>query len=146
MTSKNEEVQGTVDDLRHIVLFTRMSEGELERFAALGEPVDAEPGAVLIDQGDVGVECFLVLEGEAGIFASGHHVATIGPGSVVGEMALIGHKPRNATVTAQTPMRLLAFDISHFKRLLDEMPVAQQFIYELLETRARENSSDRADS
>jgi CRP/FNR family cyclic AMP-dependent transcriptional regulator len=140
MTSKNEAIQGTVEDLRHIALFARMSEHELERVAALGEPVDAEPGAILIDQGDVGVECFLVLEGEAGIFTGGHHVATISAGAVVGEMALIGHKPRNATVTAQTPMRLLAFDISHFKKLLDEMPVAQKHIYDLLEARARENS------
>jgi CRP-like cAMP-binding protein len=140
MTSKNEAIQGTVDDLRHIALFAQLSEHDLARVAALGEPVDAEPGAILIDQGDVGVECFLVLEGEAGIFTGGHHVATISAGAVVGEMALIGHKPRNATVTAQTPMRLLAFDIAHFKRLLEEMPVAQKYIYDLLEARARENS------
>jgi CRP-like cAMP-binding protein len=117
-----------------------MGEEDLKKLAALGEPVDAEAGAILIDQGDVGLECFLVLEGEAGIFTSGHHVATIGPGAVVGEMALIGHKPRNATVTAQTPMRLLSFNISHFKTLLDEMPVAQEYIYGLLQERARENS------
>lgn len=139
MTSKNEQMRGTVDDLRHIVLFARMSEAELVRCAALGEPVDAEPGAVLIEQGDVGVECFLVLEGEAGIFSSGQHVATIGAGSVVGEMSLIGHRPRNATVVAQTAMRLLAFDIPSFNRLLDEMPVAQKYIYELLEARAAAN-------
>jgi CRP/FNR family transcriptional regulator, cyclic AMP receptor protein len=137
MPSKNE---GTVDDLRHIALFARMTEAELARFAALGEPVDAEAGAVIIDQGDVGVECFLVLEGDAGIITGGEHVATIGPGSVVGEMALIGHKPRNATVKAQTAMRLLSFDIPSFKKLLDEMPRAQTYIYELLEARARENS------
>jgi CRP/FNR family cyclic AMP-dependent transcriptional regulator len=137
MASKNE---GTVDDLRHIALFARMSEAELARFAALGEPVDAEAGAVIIDQGDVGVECFLVLEGDAGILSGGQHVATIGPGSVVGEMALIGHKPRNASVVAQTAMRLLSFDIPRFKKLLDEMPVAQKYIYDLLEARAKENS------
>ena len=141
MTSKNKALQGTVDDLRHIALFAQMTEAELAHVAALGEPVDAEPGAILIDQGDVGVECFLVLEGEAGIFSGGQHVATISSGAVVGEMALIGHKPRNATVTAQTPMRLLAFNISSFKKLLEEMPVAQKYIFELLETRARENSA-----
>jgi CRP-like cAMP-binding protein len=139
MPSKNEAIQGTVDDLRHIALFARMSEAELARVAALGEPVDAEAGAVLIDQGDVGVECFLVLEGEAGIFTGGQHVATIGPGAVVGEMALIGHKPRNATVTAQTAMRLFAFNISSFKQLLEEMPVAQKYIYDRLEARAKES-------
>ena len=142
MPSKHEGLQATIDDLRHIALVTQMTEADLARFAALGEPVDAEAGAILIDQGDVGIECFLVVEGEAGVFAAGNHVATIGKGSVVGEMALIGHKPRNATVTATTPMRLLAFNISSFKKLLEEMPVAQKYIYDLLEQRARENRGD----
>ena len=39
-------------------------------------------------------------------------------------------------------MRLLAFNISSFKKLLEEMPVAQKYIYELLEQRARENRGD----
>ncbi len=136
MPSKDE---GTVDDLRHISLFARMEEAELARFAALGERVDAEAGAILIDQGDVGVECFLVLEGEAGVYAGGEQVATVGPGTVVGEMALIGHKPRNASVTATTPMRLLAFNITSFRKLLDEMPRAQKYIHDLLQARAEEN-------
>jgi CRP-like cAMP-binding protein len=131
---------GTVDDLRHLALFARMSEAELARLAALGAPADAEAGAVLMDQGEVGVECFLVLEGEAGIFHNGQHIATIGAGSIVGEMALIGHRPRNAKVQAQTDMRLLSFDIPAFRKLLDEMPVAQKYIYELLEERAAANS------
>ena len=138
--SKHQAIQGTVDDLRHIALFARMSEAELARVAGLGEPVDAEAGAMLMDQGDVGKECFLVLEGEAGVFAAGQHVATVGPGTVVGEMALVGHRPRNATVTAQNAMRLLSFNISSFKKLLDEMPVAQKHIYDLLEARARQTS------
>lgn len=136
---KDDASGGVADDLRHIALFATMSNADLERLAKLGEPVDAEPGAVLMDQGDVGVECFLVLEGEAGVTSGGQHVATIGPGSVVGEMALVGHKPRNASVVAQTPMRLLSFNIAHFKRLLEDMPVARDYIYRLLEERAAAN-------
>lgn len=135
------DVEGTVDDLRHIALFATMSNADLARLAQLGEPVDAEPGALLMDQGDVGLECFLVLEGEAGIMSSGQHLATIGAGSVVGEMALVGHRPRNASVVAQTPMRLLSFDITHFKQLLEDMPQARDYIYGLLEERAAENRS-----
>jgi CRP-like cAMP-binding protein len=135
------DVEGTVDDLRHIALFAKMSNADLAKLAELGEPVDAEPGALLMDQGDVGLECFLVLEGEAGIMSNGQHVASIGAGSVVGEMALIGHRPRNASAVAQTPMRLLAFDIAHFRRLLEDMPDARDYIYGLLQARAEENSS-----
>jgi CRP/FNR family transcriptional regulator, cyclic AMP receptor protein len=131
-----------VADLRHLALFAKMSEAELARFAALGEPVDAEPGAVLIDQGDVGVECFFVIDGEAGIFSSGEHVANIGSGSIVGEMALVGHRPRNASVIAQTPMRLLAFDIGHFRTLLDEMPATRDHVMSVLQERAAQNSAD----
>lgn len=128
-----------VADLRAIALFAKMSEAELTQFAALGEPVDAEAGAMLIDQGDVGTECFFVIEGEAGIFSGGEHIATIGAGSIVGEMALLGHRPRNASVVAQTAMRLLAFDIGHFKTLLDEMPPARDYIMSQLEARAAQN-------
>lgn len=127
---------GTVDDLRHIALFATMGNADLEAVADLGEPVEAEPGAYLMSQGDVGTECFLVLEGEAGVVSGEDHVATIGPGSIVGEMALIGHRPRNASVVAQTPMRLLAFDIVAFNRLLDEMPQAKKYVYETLGGRA----------
>lgn len=139
MPSHKGEIESTVDDLRHIALFAKMDNHELARIAELGQPVDAQPGAVLIDQGDVGLECFLVVDGEAGVMAGREHVATIGPGSIVGEMALIDHRPRNASVVAQSPMRLLAFDIAAFKRLLDEMPLARDHIFGLLKARAVEN-------
>lgn len=139
---KGEATGAVADDLRHIALFATMSNADLEKLAKLGEPVDAEPGAVLMDQGDVGTECFLVIEGEAGVTSGGQHVATIGPGSVVGEMALVGHKPRNASVIAQTPMRLLSFNIAHFKRLLEDMPVARDYIYRLLEERGSAKRSE----
>ena len=135
MPFRKSDVGATVDDLRHIALFARMSNADLQEVAKLGEPVHAEAGAYLMQQGDVGTECFLVLEGEAGVISGDDHVATIGPGSIVGEMALIGHRPRNASVVAQTPMRLLCFDIAGFNRLLDDMPQAKAYIYEQLEAR-----------
>ena len=46
-------------------LFANVHEADVAKIAALGEPVDAEPGAILMDQGDVGTECFFVIEGQA---------------------------------------------------------------------------------
>ena len=137
---KGEYVK-TADDLRHLALFAKVENHDLERIAELGEEVDVDPGAVLVDQGDVGTECFLILEGEASVRVAGEHVATLGPGSILGEMALLGHRPRNASVIASTPMRALAFDIARFQRLLDELPAARSYVYELLEARAAENQS-----
>lgn len=136
---KGDDVAPIVADLRRIELFAKTSDDDLARLARLGEPVDAEAGAVLIDQGDVGMECFLVLEGTAGITTGGEQIAAIGPGSVVGEMALVGHRPRNASVRATTPMRLLSFDIAAFRKLLDDMPAARDHILGLLSARAADN-------
>lgn len=135
------ELDATVEDLRHIAFLASMSNADLMKLAKLGVPVDAAEGAVLIDQGDVGLECFLVLEGEAGVMIRGERVVTVGPGSIVGEMALVDHRPRNASVVADTPMRLLSFDVAAFKRLLDEMPRARDHIYVLLRERAAENQA-----
>lgn len=130
-----------VADLRKLALFSKLENASLERIAELGEPVDVDPGGVLIDQGDVGTECFLVLDGEAGVMVAGEHVATLGPGSIVGEMALLGHRPRNASVIAQTAMQVLAFDIARFQKLLEDLPSAREHVYELLRARAAENQS-----
>jgi CRP-like cAMP-binding protein len=137
MPHRKNASSGTVDELRHIALFARMDNADLARVAELGEPVDAQAGGIIIDQGDVGRECFLILEGEAGIFNAGEHIASVGAGAIVGEMALIDHRPRNASVIAQNDMRLLSFDIAVFKHLLEDMPKARDHIFGLLEARKR---------
>lgn len=131
--------RAVLDSLLRLPIFANVHERDVTRVAELGERVDAEPGAILMDQGDVGTECFFVIDGQAGVYASGQHIAAIGPGSIVGEMALVGHKPRNASVVADTPMQLLAFNIAAFKKLLDEMPGTRDVVTKVLEARAEEN-------
>jgi CRP-like cAMP-binding protein len=131
--------QSVLDALRRLPIFANVHERDVTRVAAIGEPVDAEPGAILMDQGDVGTECFFVIDGSAGVYSGGQHIAAITAGSIVGEMALVGHKPRNASVVAETPMQLLAFNIAAFKKLLEEMPGTRDVITKVLEARAEEN-------
>lgn len=131
--------RSVLDSLLRLPIFANVHERDVTRVAEIGEPVDAEPGAVLMDQGDVGTECFFVIDGQAGVYSGGQHIAAIGPGSIVGEMALVGHKPRNASVVADTPMQLLAFNIAAFKKLLEEMPGTRDVVTRVLEARAEEN-------
>jgi CRP-like cAMP-binding protein len=127
--------------LRKVSLFDDLSDAELHRVAELGEEVWAEPGAVLIDQGKVGQECFVIIEGDVGVYIGTDQVATLHAGDMVGEMALIDHRPRNATVTASTPLQLLSFDTKRFRTLLDELPSAAEKVDALLHERARANES-----
>ena len=69
--------------------------------------------------------------------------AEVGAGDIVGEMALIDHHPRTATVRAtHRRCTLLAFDAAKFRRLLDEMPKAQVRVMEQLVDRLRQRDLD----
>ena len=131
--------QSVLESLQRLPIFANVHERDVLRVAEIGEPCDAETGAVLMDQGDVGTECFFVIDGSAAVYSGGQHIAAITAGSIVGEMALVGHKPRNASVVAETPMQLLAFNIAQFKKLLDEMPGTRDVVLKVLEARAEEN-------
>ena len=69
-------------------------------------------------------------------------MATIGPGAVFGEMALIDRVPRNASVTASTPMRLLVIGQREFTGLLDEAPDFRNSIMAALADRVRQKDLD----
>lgn len=129
--------QESVDWLASLRFFEGFTTEELARVARLGEEVEARRGALLMDQGDPGRECFVVVEGSASVYVGGDYVATSGPGSMVGEMALVDHRPRTASVVADTDMRLLRFDARHFRQLLDEMPKASERVMTMLHERAR---------
>jgi CRP-like cAMP-binding protein len=124
--------------LRSVAFFEGFTDAELDRVAALADPVEAEADAELTDQGRPGQEAYVIIEGRAGVYVSGAQIAEVGPGELVGEMALIDHRPRTATVRALTPMKLLSFDAHQFRRLLDEMPKAQARVLENLVERLRQ--------
>jgi len=132
-----EDPTGLASRLSTVAFFDGFTGEELTRVVQLADEVAAEQGALIVDQGRVGQECFVILDGEAGVYVSGEHVATNGPGSMIGEMALVEHRPRNATVVAETEMRLLAFDNRAFKTLLEEMPKAHDRVMEILAARLR---------
>ena len=52
----------------------------------------------------------------------GRKIASLGPGDYFGELALLDHQPRTATVTADTPMKVWVLDSRHFEGILDEIP------------------------
>jgi CRP/FNR family transcriptional regulator, cyclic AMP receptor protein len=126
--------------LSQVAFFEGFTDKELGRVAELVDEVDAEEGYLLTDQGRPGLECYVIVEGQAGVFIGENRIATLKAGETVGEMALIDHGPRSATVKAESPMQLLALDAERFRTLLDEMPKAQQKIMTEINRRLREQN------
>lgn len=109
-------------DLSTISFFSGFDRAALDKIAAMGESVEAEKGAVLMEQGEVGREAFLVVDGEVQIVVNGHVVSTAGRGSVLGEMSLLDLRPRSATVVALTDVELISYASKQFRKILDDMP------------------------
>jgi SAM-dependent methyltransferase len=65
---------------------------------------------VLIAEGDVGAEVFVLLDGTAEVTCKGEALATLGPGEIFGEMAAFDGGIRTATVTAASDVELLLIE------------------------------------
>ncbi len=130
-----------VDWLSKVSFFDSFSAAQIEQIAELGTRVDADAGAELTDQGRYGDVCYLIIEGTANVLMRGEYVATVGAGTMVGEMALLEHRPRNATVVAETPMVLVSFGTKEFRTILDDNPDLRERVHALLVARERDNSA-----
>jgi CRP-like cAMP-binding protein len=95
-------------------------------------------GETLCREGEIGRQAFVVLRGEAVVEIGGSRVATLGPGAVVGEMALIDRGRRSATVTALSPMTVLTLSVLEFGSLLDAGGAPVREILMQLTARLRE--------
>jgi MFS family permease len=104
--------------LRSVELFSFLPPAELERVASHLQRIDTEPGDVLMRQGDRGDRVFLVERGVVEVICDGFHVTDLGPGSLVGEIALLRDVPRTATVRVADPAELYALDRDEYLRIV----------------------------
>ena len=124
-----------VEVLSKVPFFEGFGLQDLQRVVELSDEVALSAGSVVVDQGDPGTDCYVIVGGTASVYVRGDHVASSGPGSMVGEMALVDHRPRSATVVADTDLDMLRFDSNAFRKLLEEMPMASERIMTVLRSR-----------
>ena len=73
------------------------------------------PGEIVIYEGEIGHELFLVSEGAVKVERAGGEVARLGPGDFFGELALMSGERRNATVTAADPLETYVLGEADFQ-------------------------------
>jgi len=94
--------------LAAIPLFADLNETDLSAIAAVAVEVDAAEGDAIATQGDLGHAMFAIESGTVEVSANGRPLATLGPGDVFGEVAVLAAGIRMATVVASSPVRLIA--------------------------------------
>ena len=130
--------------LRKVPLFAKLSQRELERLGQLADEVEVGLDQVLAEQGRVGHEFFVVLDGHVSVLDGRRPVAQLHRGDFFGEIALIDGRPRTATVRADGITRLLVIGHREFHALMDEMPSVRRAVLDCVADRLRDLDQEAA--
>lgn len=123
-----------IDVLNNVPLFKGMPKKALTALARVCEEIDLDSGQVLLFQDDTGDAAYVLVSAEGLVRRNSRKVAELGPGDVIGELALLSDSPRNATVVISMPGTALEIHRRHFVALLDESPpLARRVMAQLAE-------------
>lgn len=110
---------------------TGLTDAELRALSKLVDEVSFPSGHVLTRAGEPGREAFMILEGAVEVEIAGEVVGILGPGSFVGEMALLENDVRTATVTTTVPTKTLVLSRKAFQEVLGKPGVSFRIATEL---------------
>jgi len=113
---------------RNQLFINLFSDKDVEEFTA---------GQVVLRAGDLGETMYVVVEGEVEIVDASLILEVAGPGSIVGELALIDDEPRSATVIAKSHCRLVPVDRRRFQYMTQETPFFALAVMKVLADRLR---------
>jgi CRP-like cAMP-binding protein len=124
--------------LSALPVFKNCNRRQIEQIASIVDQVDVPAGHVLCREGGVARECFVIVSGQVEVTLDGVHVATVGAGETVGEMALLDGGRRSATVTTTTATVALVIEGRRFEALVHSMPAVSEAVVRELSARLRE--------
>jgi signal transduction histidine kinase len=114
-------------------LFRDLPPSDLDKFLAQCREEEAEPGELLVREGDAADKFYILLEGQVEIWKDhgtpyADQLAVRGPGACFGEMALIDELPRSATVRTTTRVRVVTLAKPHFRHVIEQNPAVALLI------------------
>jgi len=111
-----------VELLKRVPLFSDLEGKELQQIASSMKPRTFSAGQEIAVEGESGVGFFVIEDGQAKVTVHGNEVRTLGPGDYFGEVALITHGARTATVTADTELKTYGMTFWDFRPLVEDTP------------------------
>ena len=99
-----------------------LSPGDATRVLAAGTTLTLPQGWSPIAERTPADKAYLILEGEVSVRRAGAEIATLGPGSMVGEAAIVSQKLRSATIVAVTPLKVVHFTSQRLDELAAQIP------------------------
>jgi CRP/FNR family transcriptional regulator, cyclic AMP receptor protein len=123
--------------LASIPLFASLSRDECRGVARFADEVDLPEGKTLMREGDWAYEFFAIENGGAEVRRGDERIAELGPGDFFGEMGLMDHIQRNASVITTSSMTAIVMTGPQFRQAARELPGVADRIRAAIEERSR---------
>jgi len=108
--------------LDHIDRFSDLSDKEVAKIASAGTYITVPADWALMGEGTSADKAYLLISGEVSVRKDGSEVAKLGPGDIFGEMGIVAHKLRTATVVSLTRLECLHFTKDQVVELEEQIP------------------------
>lgn len=96
--------------------------------ASAGPHLQVPQGWPLVTQGDASAVAYVVISGTLLVTRDGEEIGRIGPGELAGELGLLRGEPRNASITAATPVEVIAMDRTSFETHRQVVPALRDHL------------------
>lgn len=116
-------MRDVIETLAAVPMFSACTKKELKEIAKLGERVSVREGTALTNEGRIGHEFYVLIDGKAEVLRAGQQVSMLGPGQWFGELALLDPAPRSATVKMVSDGEVLEITQPSFYQLLEDIPL-----------------------
>ncbi len=123
--------------LKNVELFQDIPGEVLADIASLLEEVTYEKGSYIVNEGELGKELFIIIEGEVEVISGGSRIDKMTPGASFGEMSLIDSQPRSADVVALEDVSLLRIERDDFHEILKQRDEVALGVIKVLNRRIR---------
>tara|TARA_B100000029_G_scaffold433181_1_gene445853 strand:- start:275 stop:622 length:348 start_codon:yes stop_codon:yes gene_type:complete len=97
----------------------------------------AQPGEVIVTEGDETNDAYIILEGEIEVTKKGRHLAMLYENAIFGEISMVDGRPRTATCIAKTACTLGMVTRDNYKQLLAHRPDAINPLLRIVANRMR---------
>ena len=119
---KDKEEAKRIGDLARAHRFKDFTDAEIAEVVDAATYHTVPDGWAIIAESTPGDKAYLLLSGTVSVRRHGEEIAQAGAGDIVGEMALVDHKLRSATVIAVTPLEVLNFTSEIVDALQEKIP------------------------
>ncbi len=102
---------------------------------------DHADGDMIFRQGDRGDVMYVIVDGEVALEVDDHPLDVVGPGGIIGEMALVDGQPRSASARANGAVQLAPIDKRRFAYLVQNTPYFAIEVMQIMANRLRRMDS-----